>query len=160
MDFSEKYINMCAKAQEIQDYYFDTDDMRPNLPAFVCSSKMQRVCIQIWAPETLRQDLGIENPTLVISVEWQNDGNIKLPESQEPYKPIATWLPRQDQLQHFVLERKKDLYNDLWVFLKDFEVFVQITRYRNNESFEQRWLEFTMGICFGKEWDDTEWKQM
>jgi hypothetical protein len=164
MDTSKAYIEMCEKAQEIQDIYFDVDDMRPLLPSFVYDKRMERVAIQFWTPTTLATELGLENPHLVVSIEWQNDGHIRNVESDEPYRNMAVWLPRQDQLQ--------DMISDNWrVTLASFNTFLDWTlpsdapdelfkeraKHRQYvetfESIEQLWLAFVMKEKYDRIWE-------
>ena len=70
MDYSEKYVQMCEKAEEIQDCYFDVEDFRPMLPSFLYDKRMGKVSIHIWTPPKLQDELGFEQAQLSISTEW------------------------------------------------------------------------------------------
>jgi len=163
MTFTKQYIEKCSKAQEIQDYYFDVDDMRPNLPSFVYSREMGKVCIQLWTPEALRQDLElIGGCTLAVSIEWQRDDDIRLEESDKPFKPDAIWLPRQDQLQKMIGD-----YSEVMSDMVGYG-YIMVTEQKNHnawkychwseyESMEEFWLHAGMRGMYDKVWDDDSW---
>ena len=163
MDTSKEYIKMCRRAKEIQDFYFKVEDMRPNLPSFIWDERMQRICLHLWIPSRLAKELSLQIPHLAISTEWENDGNIRIEESEAPYSETAIWLPRQDQLQEMAGD-----YTDVWYEItgscgiwateqEDHEIY-KYCHWTQFSSMEQFWLAYVMKKKYDKVWDGSDWK--
>ena len=166
MDTSEQYIKMCD-TPEIQDIWQDID-LR-ELPSFCYDKAIERVCIFLWAPDTLAEKVGNgEQNSIIVSIEcerplhhwtqevfWKGGGTI--------------WLPRQDQLQEMIpsVNYEGNLAHLAWMFDKfcnssranpfqplaaNYVILDSLT------SMEQLWLAFAMKEKHGKTWDGDKWQ--
>lgn len=169
MDTSKEYILMCERAEEIQNIIFSTtEEYMKWLPLFIYDKEMQRVCISIWTPKTLKIKLRTENPFASISIEQSNDGDIERPEDiTQPYQGIAIALPRQDQLQkiyaNFLIKRenrsKKPQQKTSFGIAGNFwyAMHKNLGWWKPGWSMEQVWLAFIMKEIYSRPWNGKEW---
>ena len=160
MDTTPEYIKMCEKAvPDLREYF--TSNIAKLRPMFIYDIGIDRVCVFLWTPESIRQKLGTKRDDLILSIEHERDRGLWIPEGMEtPIVPL--W--RQDQLQEIwrqeYLKRPSkygwfgefcnfigDVYSDYDLMNAD-EVF---------ESMEQLWLAFVMKEKYGKVWNGEEW---
>ncbi len=148
MDTSEQYIKMCD-CEEIQDIWQNID-LR-DLPSFCYDKAIERVCIFLWAPDTLAEKVGNgEQNSIIVSIEcerplhswaqevfWKGGGTI--------------WLPRQDQLQEMVDG------GFTHQALGRFNRWYRSEGWKNLDSMEQLWLAFVMKTLHSKVWDGGKW---
>lgn len=136
MDTSKEYIKMCEKAVEIQ---------------------------KLWKPKT-GDVLCHKNTGDILWVDRFNQNNIFVCDhlsSVYTSKQGSIWLPRQDQLQGMV-ENKRDFGIGHNVNLFHNFVFSKYSvDYRANDIFismEQLWLAFVMKEKYQKVWDGEDWR--
>jgi len=138
MDTSEKYIEMCEKAGEIQQLRkkakdWDKGDWYHHL---VCGGNIHVVSMKL--------------NTWDITVQ----GSI--------------WLPRQDQLQEIWMKHPEEHSDDArfeakmdafiyWLWGETFKHNFYLSQYHNFPSMEQLWLAFVMEEKYNKTWDGKEW---
>jgi len=132
MDTSKEYIKICVKTEEIQKL----------------RKKWQ------WS------DFYCETP-----IEWLNKGkspsiSVALSINNKRYKN-ETWLPRQDQLQEMVDNKKPDeLIVRLINYLQDNQKYYKneaIKKLYPTNSMERIWLAFVMKEKYNKIWNGKEW---
>jgi len=163
MDTTPEYIKQCAMAAvDLYDYYLENhSSLRP---LFIYDFATERVSMLMWAPNVLREKLGIKENSIIVSIESDKDRGMWIQEgTRESDKPVII-LWRQDQLQEIwrreYLKRPSkygwfgefcnfigDVYSDYDLMNAD-EVF---------ESMEQLWLAFVMKELYGKVWNGEEW---
>lgn len=140
MDTSEKYIEMCRAADEIQKIW------------------KAEVGDYVFPPKT--------HPCQAIRILCSM-GELSYPSGYSPYrnKQLETWLPRQDQLQDMIkpkeLVTQFGVNQNLWGVLFEFDMFVMNERYYNPKRYstmEQLWLAYVMYEKYEKIWDESEWK--
>jgi hypothetical protein len=172
MDTSDKYIKMCESATEIQKNipiegvfaekygYWETVDEDTQKRRISYHIYTVIYGVKYYWPRGGNNSGGISQAwayttggTLSVS---DND-----PRSQSVKDMI--WLPKQDELEKLMLERKyTDSNNDYmpWWLLKDFHNFVFnptriVTEFK---SMEQLWLVYLMDEKYNKEWNSVEMK--
>jgi hypothetical protein len=141
MDTSEKYIEMCSKATEIQE--LRKVDKSYNEGDFLAESKY---CVSV----------AYSYPS---SLEYAEDGFMDQIEQRESHE---IWLPRQDQLQEMVGIDKKYSFNrvieNFYKFAESTYPFMDECGWKSegdiHHSFEQLWLAFVMKENFEKEWNE------
>jgi len=143
MDFSEKYIKMCQKAEEIQI------EWKPKVGDWV---------IDVWNRERPLVICAVrDNPDyFYLSDQFASDKeNIYQNHISKLY-----WLPRQDQLQEMLNLKviKYGLLNKIDNILYKVYKDKYISGFAF-DSFEQLWLAFVMYKKYGKIWDNKkeEW---
>jgi hypothetical protein len=182
MDQSNKYLNMCKKAEEIQCTYIPSLGDRVHIKWKDNSSTGGLNCATI-------QD----RPAYGVSYNfaWEKDnrkekwyiynGGVGSQLIQHPDFEKVIWLPRQDQLSDMMVKNIKNEYlkdfgfDEIMVMGGDrfyevmsvlnFCVFVNDENYLKNcphdivncptnefDSWEQIWLAFVMKIIYGKVW--------
>jgi hypothetical protein len=138
MDTSEKYIEMCRAATEIQKIW------------------KAEVGDYFWyLPETLESTSFLCNLSLLIDRigVWLTP----LTGSEGKYE---IWLPRQDQLQDLLSDNLLDIAEGFYDYMttEEFDIpefdCVHCKEYR---SMEQLWLAYVMSDKYGKQWDGTKW---
>jgi len=147
MDFTEKYIKMCEKAEEIQERW------KPRDGDFIA-----RVW---WNGKWYRKFVGFAKVmgggTYIEVVPSTYSFDIEEKErSIEKYGYREwIWLPRQDQLQEMCAPPLDILVVEFWQWIPHEQVAVKYT------SMEQLWLAFVMWELYGKIWDDgkEEWAE-
>lgn len=138
MDLTDKYIQMCQKATEIQalweylqgDWYTDK-----YFPA--------------WGAGVLELDVKDDD----------SGDHFYSRESQiaEFRRDESVWLPRQDQLQKmldWVIDSPYFKLQRFAYFVSDLNVEGKVHDY---ESMDQLWLAFVMKEKFNKGWNGTDW---
>lgn len=159
MDITNKYVEMCTAAKEIQNVFFGQQTKRAYgglLPSFVYDRTMQRVGVLIWTPSLLRKHLNLTDNYLIISVEHEREvGNKTKPES---IQDTCIWLPRQDQLQDMLGSKSSLRYLDCFQNLV-YQLNCGLFRGQSSLSFEQLWLAFVLKEKYSKIWDNKkkEW---
>jgi hypothetical protein len=132
MDTSKEYIDMCEKAQEIQElrsHYRDWES--------------QDFCVKI-----------AENGTY--DVESSNAEDFEILRFNTTQKGVV-WIPRQDQLQDMVKDlpefkgRKHGFVET--AALRFYEYAGINTRILGLNSFEKQWLAFVMREKYNKKWN-------
>jgi len=132
MDFSEKYIEMCSKASEIQELWKQ--------------DKGEYVAVYSSEWEYLDKDHQVRKKTFKEIVILGVDGNYVTDES------LCVWLPRQDQLQEIM---EIDIHSVRPFIILDQLMDRYITRYGYLlETIEQLWLAFFMSEKYKKYWDN------
>ena len=132
MDTSEKYIEMCIKAEDIWK------NNKPAMGDFVASTTVLLVRVGLDAREynfTYLKQLGFNRGKYAEDV----------------------WLPTQSQLQEMVLTGNTtatELVNRLVHKVKGGDYLF----YEYDWSMEQLWLAFVMKELHNKTWDGKEWK--
>lgn len=127
MDTSNKYIEMCRKAEEIQNskIMWSMGDfcVNPLMPEIIMASdhSMNRMPDLVWLP---RQD---QLQEMLIGIESRTK------------KALGCW--------------NDCTYRDIFDI---FYIFCRCT-YTGLESLEQAWLSFVMREKFNKSWDDGDW---
>jgi len=133
MDTSEKYIEMCRKADEIQTHKPSAESSKDY---FFCTVHKQLL--------GYNSELGYQ-----WCGNWRNWHNGD--------DDCVIWLPRQDQLQAMI----KTSYNDAWDTIQQF-VSKTCSNSRKNSpimcaSMEQLWLAYVMAEKYDKRWDGEKW---
>ena len=139
MDTSEKYIEMCEKAIEIQESWNPIDG------DFACGKT-----------RSLEKINGIIKGTIKIGEAKVYNKNCRFIANPA----LSVWLPRQDQLQDMVsLDPGWLLMTGLDDF-NDWEEGSGLVRERDNyNSMEQLWLAYVMEKKYNKTWNGKEWIQ-
>jgi len=143
MDTTKQYLLMCEKAKEIQQYAIDNwINLRP---LFIYDKLLNKICICVWFPKTLRNLCNLKQDEHIISIEQNNDIGVYIPEGT---LGDVIWLPRQDQLQDIL----KDTHWTIYGYLE------QITKFMSDYgsidwSWEQVWLGFAMKEKYNKVWN-------
>lgn len=149
MDTSKKYIEMCQKAQEIQNYYKEKLFGDPSFFAFQCTEYFCKQCYsQFYNNESFCSSCGgkiLEKITWEISDDWDEK---------------TIWLPRQDQLQE-ITGHSTGMSKHLWFADWIDENFTHYTKQEaiiiDDTSLEQFWLMYIMEKKFSKAWDGKNW---
>lgn len=66
------------------------------------------------------------------------------------------WLPRQDQLQEMLRDRRDYWCNAALIY--SFASFVPLSLVKDQTSFEQLWLSFVMHELYDKKWNGEDWE--
>lgn len=146
---------------EIQDVFFNNN--RAWLcPSFVYRRDLDRVCITIWTPQSLKEEIGITLNYVDINTEYKKDLYKRSGEDFDMlHSEVAIWLPRQDQLQEILIADYEEIgkeYNDKWDrLLFACNDFVN-GDYFDGHSMEQLWLAFYMSEKHNKKWNGKEWE--
>lgn len=137
MDTSQDYIDMCEKAEEIQEIkpeistsMFSVKHIYGNIHS--CSHKKD--CSYFYLME-----------------HFDNEDKLE--------KVTEIWLPRQDQLQEMLINRSDggfEWVEDNWIIDYFYEFYK--TQWKKLYSMEQLWLAFVMKEKYGKFWDGNNWK--
>jgi len=137
MDTSKKYIKMCEKAEEIQNFRIYA--VRGIIFKFEDGDVISHSKTSI---ETYKESTPDHDCDYTIDDEH-------------------IWLPRQDQLQGMVegiIKLKLEAYVFHWSGLKRWELVHRKTNdYIFGASMEQLWLAFVMKEKYNKKWDGEEW---
>ena len=134
MDTSERYIEMCRAAVEIQKTW------NPHTGDFYVSTS-----------PFIRY-----TPQIISRV-----ANFPMPASGEYSE---TWLPRQDQLQDMIDDNFVAIFDQFHKYLRELvypdvaNLTSGCTRCEICGSAEQHWLMFVMSEKHGKHWNDAEWE--
>ena len=147
MDFTEKYIKMCEKAEEIQRRW------KPVIGDWLCwkIDYEDRLIMIVYDTQKISSALSM---LFVVSPFNKYKTALKIKE--------AIWLPRQDQLQEMILEEEK--MTNCLLLTEMFVEFLDKHRewlFESLCSMEQLWLIFVMWELYGKIWDDgkEEWAE-
>lgn len=160
MDITPEYIKMCDKAvPDLLDYFMSNiSELRP---MFIYDTVIDRVGIICWAPKALRQKLGTGLDEIILSIEYENDRGLHIPEGVS--KPV-TPLWRQDQLQKMYADYfgLTEALNCAHAILDAFQFFAlsdvpNVCLTYNMKSFEQLWLAFVMKEIHNKVWNGEDW---
>lgn len=153
MDVSEKYIEMCEKATEIQEMWqYDDGDFY-----------LHRFTTRNVEEDRFKWMIGKEIVmTMCISCNIRDSYGDQYVSEYNP-KGENIWLPRQDQLQEIVFEGEtfgSHVATAMFKLLSDY--LHRITNpkceyWHDFESLEQLWLAFTMKERYDKVWNGTEW---
>ena len=132
MDTSLEYVQMCRKAQEIQDAWnFELGDYFTTS----MSAKHGHECC-------------------IVDTFWIDD------QSRNPRPAPWVWLPTQSQLQDIVIIDDK-FGKNFYSTIKHFTSFVRgenfVCGYVDDATHEQMWLRFTMYYNYSEVWDGAEW---
>lgn len=138
MDTSEKYIEMCRKASEIQNLW------EPQTWDFIYNQSAFTEPYGAVLPENIA-DSGFYGPYI------EPNGKIV-----DGYEDIF-WLPRQDQLQEMV--DRNDLIVGFYKYAtgNDQNCELSLSRANLSGSMEQLWLAFVMKIKHNKSWNGENW---
>ena len=154
-DTSEVYIRM-VDCPEIQEQWQDAT--LAMLPSLVWDSEIERVCVMIWQPETLKEKIGIETTnSLQVSIEWDKPLQHWTPDHE--FKKTTIWLPMQHQLQ--AMHEKKhplELLDNFHSFCMWDESLEDIRENLALISREQLEIRFLMHELHGKVWTDGGWQ--
>lgn len=151
MDISPKYIRMCSKAKELQEFAFIR---RENLrPSFIWDEILKCVCIYMWFPKTLREKCGLIGESHIVSIERKNEKFVYV--TEETMGKVI-WLPRQDQLHDIIMDKNGNLE---WyrVFDAFNNWYIERCNVTIDKSFEQAWLCFVMETQYNKWWNGENW---
>lgn len=144
MDTSKEYIELCGKAQEIQE---------PTKLMFSNGSFI------------FNESANDGDGYLLVNylIQPRKDNNLwELEYKIEEYKTFNIWLPRQDQLQDIIIDKYKE---------EEFPIYVMLECMYNYEgglgnssedrSLEQAWLAFVMIEKYNKQWNSEtkEWEK-
>lgn len=151
MDTSKEYIAMCD-CPEIQDVWKEPPVSM--LPSYVWDHEINKVCIMVWLPNTLREKIGTDSNNIQISTEWANDLGVYNPANE--WEKTTLWLPRQDQLQEMVYKDKG--LQTICTVIEQFSKSEYGCKFTINGTMEQLWLAFVMKELHGKVWEDGKWK--
>ena len=139
MDTSEKYIEMCRAAEEIQKLKPTEADART---WFYCTEHKRFL---EYNSELEYQWCGSWN-------DWHSsDGEERV-----------IWLPRQDQLQDLLNDDLRDIAEGFYDYMTtegynyEYPEFND-ARCKEFGSMEQLWLAYVMETKYGKQWDGTAW---
>jgi len=137
MDTSKEYIEMCKKAEEIQelwnpsigDWYFGRGHYYEIIPHFKNEFEVFILC------------------------DYDSEGGHFHLEPNHIDKSIEIWLPRQDQLQEMVGG------TSLWKIVSIHRHCHLIDTHvpSASSSMEQLWLAFVMKEKYDKTWDGKDW---
>jgi len=147
MDTSETYIAMCRAATEVQ-LLAPTMQTRIHIRGNIYNCSTKDDSAFFWCMDTFEDD-NLENSILT--------------------NTVASWLPRQDQLQAIV---RQEPLNEVWIanptdaeLLMLFLDFIydeigQQRKLRISETMEQLWLMFVMEEKYSKQWMGEEWVEI
>lgn len=130
MDDSKTYINMCEKAEEIQQSRIPR--VTPYSPIPYCNFQLGD-----WTNLGVITDVSIANANAI--------------------RDKAVWIPRQDQLQKMI--KSDDGASDygkltrFWMFIKNNPGLQS-----NHWTMEQLWLIYVMRWEYHKVWNGTDWE--
>jgi len=140
MDTSKEYIEMCKKAFEIYDgrYFIVGDFLLTKSTEFIESY------VEIFA----------EHDCCGGDLCYGRKFNLVVNEE------VECWLPRQDQLQEMVTDKKSDQKNcKLWYSFKKYITDIILNSDELElPSWEQLWLSFVMKEKYNKIWINNDWK--
>ena len=158
MDTTREYIKQCAMAAvDLYDYYLENhSSLRP---LFIYDFATERVSMLMWAPNVLREKLGIKENSIIVSIESDKDRGMWIQEgTRESDKPVII-LWRQDQLQKMIegMEVSIRLRNNGRWELTVSEDCMGPLEIAFFSSAEQLWLAFVMKEKYGKVWNGEEW---
>ena len=165
MDISDTFIKMCDKAEEIQGNLYEP--MGDNVIREIHPRLMVGDYVATWTEDWYIVDENTKKKRIISKVdilEYRN-GDLYI---GDPYfsKDKKIWLPRQDQLQAMIGDKRVELQ----ITVKEFCDFIHSPKcYVWNEmigkylprfhSMEQLWLAFVMNEKYGKVWSTSkeEW---
>ena len=133
MDKSKKYIEMCEKAEKIQQLW------QPNAGDWFLEKStlpLEIIIFEGWY--VLRKDKFIQRIGPANNYDFFDKGKVEI------------WLPRQDQLQEMIIDDFDDVQ----------DMFYNFSRWIYNEpceTAEQLWLAFVMAEKFDKVWNGRRW---
>ena len=156
MDTTPEYIKQCAMATvDLYDYYLENhSSLRP---LFIYDFATERVSMLMWAPNVLREKLGIKENSIIVSIESDKDRGMWIQEgTRESDKPVII-LWRQDQLQEMLHCSIGEGMNRLWAYFHEWFCKIGAVEY-SKSSWEQLWLAFVMKEKYGKVWNGEEWE--
>jgi hypothetical protein len=135
MDTSPEYIQMCEKAEEIQNRILNKGDYYTfALKKLVFHARPEEMVGDYWKPKI-----------------WYEDIPIK-------FGDYAIWLPRRDQLQEMVTGRCGITFHDI---VKVFQAVIGWHNCHhisyNLSGMEQLWLAFVMAELYHQQWNGEEW---
>ena len=160
MDTSPKYIDMCRKANEIQNEFF-ISEIGYFFPTFVYNIIHNSVGFITKIPTSLKNKLHINDDYIEISLT-KNENIID--NDPPPLRESVIWLPRQDQFQEIIIEKLDwfdcpfDLIEALYKSLTwqcDIYTAMEIM-----ETMEQFLLAFVMREIYNKQWIDNDWRKV
>lgn len=129
MDQSKKYIEMCEKAEEIQ------------------KQKPKKGDFYAWPERNGEKEVDVLHEMLMEVLFGDSIYN----------ETVATWLPRQDQLQEMMNQEFHQLLDDFWSEFLEWEWFHRPEWSKDCNSMEQLWLAFVMKEKYNKIWNGKEW---
>ncbi len=140
---------------DLHDYYLENhSSLRP---LFIYDFATERVSMLMWAPNVLREKLGIKENSIIVSIESDKDRGMWIQEgTREPDKPVII-LWRQDQLQEMLHCSIGEGMNRLWAYFHEWFCKIGAVEY-SKSSWEQLWLAFVMKELYGKVWNGEEWE--
>jgi len=140
MDTSSEYIDMCSKAEELQQLAKQE----------ILSKNMKLTLDSIF----------IRKNNLGIYQFFNRSGMSGYYMDAEKHCEENSWLPRQDQLQEILLKETKDDY----IFAQFAPDIISADKLNSSitgrfKSQEQKWLAFLMSLAFNKIWNNEtkEW---
>jgi hypothetical protein len=162
MDTTPEYIKQCAMAAvDLYDYYLENhSSLRP---LFIYDFATERVSMLMWAPNVLREKLGIKENSIIVSIESDKDRGMWIQEgTRESDKPVII-LWRQDQLLDLLwpgfnkMERGDPVYL-IWELADETKGEKRMqNRWRKFLSLEQLYLAMVMQRMHKKRWNGEEW---
>ncbi len=134
MDETKQYILMCEKAEEIQKGWI------PRRGDYIFFWHQDKEGFY-W--DFVCNPLGIKEQVSAIH-----------------FDVIYRWLPRQDQLQDMIFDRKNhtEVFYVSYFYRFVYEDLCSTSRDSNNWSMEQLWLAFVMKERYNKVWNSKEWE--
>jgi len=162
IDTTAEYILMCAASLPDLLEYCKVNE-KALRPMFIWDTATERVSTLNWAPSSLREKIGTKGDAIILSVEYENDRGIWIPEGEAATRPIVP-LWRQDQLQDIYREqylKAPNKYGWLGMFINFVYGEYQDTGATADEAFdtmEKLWLAFVMKEKFGKVWNGEAWE--
>lgn len=160
MDFSEKFIDMCRKATEIQKGW------QPEVGDFNTFGNLKGICvITKYELDALNaRDLSNVDPVWGYVVRVYGGHFVDhFHECREEF----VWLIRQDQLQGMLPWNYMETFNRFYAFTINDEIWhknhsakIDKTNKLGGEfhTLEQLWLAFTMHELYKKEWNGEDWE--
>jgi len=158
MDTTEKYIEMCEKADEIQWKWKSTEGRLNILPSYFYDKDLSEVEIAVWLPQTFIKALDGAMGTNVIALGISQVEKNRVGEATMDWRKFMVWLPRQDQLQDMIwgdwnLEiAKAYTFTKFYLFVDKVWDIAGIFG-----SLEQLWLAFVMMEKYKKVWNGEDW---
>ena len=148
MDLSNKYIEMCSQAKELQSYHNENDLWQVGdkfaVPDMLADGIIIRTVCKIYRKKEERFiRLCGENGT------WESDCQ----------RMFDVWLPYQHQIQDLMTKGYEDIHHLLASFATwHNREFVELYYKLNIDSGEQLWLAFYQSKLYHKVWDDKCWR--
>lgn len=148
--FTENYIKMCEKAEEIQKlkpkgiWHLHYDPEHQNDP--------DRLDNRDYLYNSFYY-LPREDKMAIL--KWDNDEEHPIIGNYYDNTEGAIWLPTQEQLQEMVLVPKNTLIPDIFTMISFLNVFMAVNKY---DDMNELWLAFVMKERWNKIWTGKNWE--